>query len=332
MYSTGRIRLSYRIFLECGCPGGNVSTGRRSDEEAIAEIPAIIRFAITTVGWKELTGRNATIDSVLERLRNYSLEQVMGPVARVTLALNAGDDGKDSSGVQLQIAGRFLGAEAASSLFSLIRSKQTKGDGREEFALFHERQMLNALKLACLSIDFDRKPVNDNPSVLHFVEALLMLNDLIDPPEGSMGPGTPGGSEAMELYISANMLFNESPSILEDLVRAHFLYIEQRPEISGRGAVNIPAALAHASGLTSETTWRALYALYAFWAGSTLEDVDSGAIAVKRSHYLSTLPMLSQGEREVWFSLASWNAADLQARIRRDYAMSEPRYWDVLPF
>lgn len=81
-----------------------------------------------------------------------------------------------------------------------------------------------------------------------------------------------------------------------------------------------------------ETVWRSLYALYGFWATRSQADIDAGRIGILRSEYLSTMPGLPAEERARWFKLVTWEAADLQARVRRDYSIAEPKYWDVLPF
>jgi hypothetical protein len=304
-----------------------------ADEEPADERPAALQFSIRTVGWEAITGQQATLQQVVDRVTQLSLAQTIGLVGRITIALHdvSGKTVASHHDRQLQIAEGLLGSDGARKLVEKVKEIQGSEYNPERFALFHERQVLNLLKLAFLALDV-AAPETANPNLIAFTEALLLLNDLIDPPEGSMGPQTPGGMEAMDLYISANILFNESPHILRELVRAHHMYIESRPEVTIPGGVDVPALMQRATGMEAETVWRALFAIYANWAGRTRSDVDAGRIAASKSSYLSTLTELTGSERDGWFELATWEHSELQDRIRRDFSLAEPRFWDVLPF
>ena len=85
-------------------------------------------------------------------------------------------------------------------------------------------------------------------------------------------------------------------------------------------------------GMNAAVGWCALFALYGNWATTAMSDVDAGRIAVNRRDYLANLRALPEHARARWFELATWEVHDLQARIRRDFSIEQPRYWDVLPF
>lgn len=301
---------------------------------ALEERPEILRYAVITVSWRSLTGQTATLADVVRRLSSYSVRQVTNLVGRLTIALSTGDGAGsdlDRWNRQVQVLTKLIGADAAEGLVDLVGQREGGGFNPEQLAFFHERQVLSALKIAFLTgeLDDEGRPVGDLSS---FVEALLMLNDLIEPPEGAMGPLTSEGQRAMELYIAANTLFNESPSLLNDYVRAHFLYIEPRPEVAALCEADVPARLLQATGMQAEIVWHALFALYGFWGTCDEADVDAGRIAVSRSEYLSNLTKLPDELRSRWFELATWDAHALQARMRRDFTLDDPRFWDVLPF
>jgi hypothetical protein len=255
----------------------------------------MMRNAIITVGWHQLTGQTATIDDVVSRLERYSVRQIVGFVGRITVVLahESRENGAQSAwDRQVHIASGFLGPNGGRSLVDLARGREGSAFDPEHRAFFHERQTLNALKVALIVVDAD-KPDDPTPSLVPFVEALFMLNDLIEPQEGSMGPATVDGQHAMELYIAANTLFNESPAVLSDFVRAHYLYVEARPEISVPGSVDVPAALAKAMGMDAVSGWCALFALYGNWATTSVSDVDGGRITANRREYLANLRTLS---------------------------------------
>ena len=209
-------------------PSKYAETSSSADLSRWEEPPEILRYAIVTVGWHQLTGQTATIRDVVTRLERYSVRQIVGFVGRITIALTKDSGGHDQRSAwarQVRIANGFLGPEVARSLLELVRRNEGSKFDAEHRALFHERQALNALKIALIAVDVER-PDAPEPGLLPFVEALLMLNDLIDPREGSMGPSSIEGQHAMELYFSANTLFYEAPAVLSDFVRAHYLYVE----------------------------------------------------------------------------------------------------------
>ena len=128
------------------------------------------------------------------------------------------------------------------------------------------------------------------------------------------------------------MLFNDRGNVLHEIVRAHDLFISARPSIMERDSMDVAAAFGHATGLSAETMWRGLYAIYAAWKPRQLADLDHGRFVVSRSRYLETIHGMSPAEREHWFKLAMWEVTELQAAIRRRYSLQNPRFMDVLPF
>ena len=140
-------------------------------------------FVATTLGWHELYGGVASLDKVLSRLRRYPLRQIVQMVSEITLALNAAPhpcNEKEHAERQNSLAKHFLGPAGVRQLQSAIRVRRDVDGDASRFAYFHERQALNALKLALIELDDD--PAGHVTADLSaFVEAMLMLNDLIEP-------------------------------------------------------------------------------------------------------------------------------------------------------
>jgi hypothetical protein len=176
--------------------------------------PAIARFSYTTLCWSDLTGYRPTLDQVVERLKRYSLMDIVGVTSRLSVVLGALEKAGVDETVERQkrVASLLLGSAGTDALLKQVEAINGEPFEVSRTVLFHERQALNALKLAFLSNDLRAAPPRQ--SSLPLVEALLMLNDLIDPQEGEMAAGTRAGEQAMELYISANLLFNERPTPL----------------------------------------------------------------------------------------------------------------------
>jgi len=295
-------------------------------------VPIMMQYSVTMVGWEELFGAPASLPGILERLKQYSLREIVSMVGRATLALHLARKTTTENYFEGQrfIAERFLGRELTEWVYTRVAAATEADIPLGSRALFQERQLLNAIKLAFSAVDVGVADKGNNP--IQFVEALLMLSDVIDPPEGTFDADTAEGRSGMELYITANTLFNEGAHPVHDAVRAFNLYILPHPELASRSIVDVPAALKRASGLEATTIWMALYALYGAWSTLTLEDLDAGRIIHRRSEYLSTMPRLSVAEQMKWFNLATWEVADLQVRLRGDYSLEDPRFFDILPF
>ena len=314
-------------------------SGSNEDEDVTAARPAM-RFVAATLSWKEVSGQKGTLAEIADRLRQYSLAQVLWMVSRISLALDAdtekrgsrfpaiGRVGNDIVG-HFQIARRLLGPEGARNLFRKFRAVAGPRVDPRRHAIFHERQLLNAMKLACLVVEPDA-PESER-STEPFVEALLMLNDVLDDAIENADHKSEAGRQAMELYLAANMLFNQSNHPLHDFVRAHYLYVENHKELVGKGIVEMPVLLEQATGLDATTTWNALFALTVGFLRD-MPDVDAGKIATNRQQYLAGLTALPEKERDQWFALGSRSLHKLQQAVRENFTLEDPAFFDVLEF
>lgn len=308
--------------------------------EQEANIPnataATLRFTRTVAGWKALTGEVAPLAEVIEHLRHYSLREVVSLTTRISIALAIGDEhfaplpppmaDDPNLRVQLRILERLAGPAQMRACYEQLR-RSPVWEGRWDPArvvLFQERQTLNALKLALLAIDVDAP--DRGAGADEFVLALFKLSDHLDPPESTMNV------EELELYVAANLLFNESINLLADYVRAHTMYVEATPEVAAHAGLDLPTALARSSGMDAWLTWDALYALYTGWGVQTLDDLDQGRIMNRRSGFFASVESLTPAMRNRWFDLATWDIAELSEQARERYAVDSPRWFDVLPF
>jgi hypothetical protein len=301
------------------------------DENTMAERPTIapiLEFALTTVGWMELTGDQPTIEDVIDRLRQYSVRETMGHASRIALSLQLELGEFGQAGLQPNqrlILTRVFGEEAADDLWrGLAELRRLEGD-RSNFVLFSERQLLNAVKLSLMAVDHTAD--DGQRPIMPFFQALLMLNDLIDGEFEGLDMTTEVDRAKLELYTAANLLFNESPHELNDLVRSHFMYVESHSDLKHLTSVDIPTRLERATGLTAEDTWTALLGLLSAWRARTIDEIDRGMIIQRRNQYLGSLKGLTSADRAKWFSLAMWELPELQAEVRRRYSPSTPRFF-----
>lgn len=306
------------------------------NSDAPADAPGILRFLITTAGWREVSGSTAALKDVIARIRRYSLREIAGHISRISMGLDL-DVGvfepfsppmEDAPLLrkQLRILERLVGPEAMMQTYHRIKRVRIREDrwDPERVVIFQERQALNFFKLALLTVATDAPDRGEAPG--HFVVALMMLTDHLDPPEGVLD------KDGLELYVAANTLFNQRPNLLREFVRSYTLYVEPNKEVMAAGGIDVPAALERATGIDAKLTWDGLYALYSGWGVKSLAELDAVDLGYRMSHYFSTLPKLPDGVRDAWFELTTWEISELQARVRRDYSLQNPRWFDVLPF
>lgn len=294
-------------------------------------------FTLLTVEWSSLTGSRPTIKGVLARLRQYSLREVVSLISRISLTLALADDnaGLVDPAIQDRLLTNLLGADAMHKLWAAIL--KLPNYTRERTVFFNERQLQNTLKLAFLDLDWDTTPpqgAHDPARLVPFVEALLMVSEIIDSREGRTREGTAlSMADQLELYTYANILFNGEGNHVREIVRSHYFYIESHKEITSKaGLVDLPEQLAAVTGLSADRTWAALFALFTGFGVLSHEDIDAGRIAISRRNYLGTLSALEAGEAERWFGLGSATAAEMQSAVRSQYSIDAPNWFDVLVF
>ena len=297
----------------------------------------MFEFAVTTVEWSALTGSPPTIAGILTRLRKYSLREVVSLISRISLTLARADAaaGLTDPAIQDRLLTNMLGAEAMNNLWTAILKQPNYA--RERTVFFNERQLLNTLKLAFLELEWDANPPGAVPEparLLPFVEALLMVSEIMDSREGRTRGGTAlSMQDQLELYIYANVLFNSEGNHVREIVRSHYFYIESHPEItSTAGLLDLPQQLTTVTGLSPERTWAALFALFAGFGSLTHEDIDAGRVAISRRDFLGNLSGLDDGEAERWFTLGTATAAEMQSAVRSLYSIDAPNWFDVLVF
>lgn len=299
-------------------------------------LPRMFEFTVLTVEWSALTGTQPSIQGVLDRLRKYSLREIVSLVTRITLTLALADDkaGLTDPAIQDRLLTNLLGESAMRNLWAAIL--KLPGYQRDRTVFFNERQLLNTLKLAFLEIDWDAPlpPSDPHPArLLPFVEALLMVSELIDSREARTKEGTVAEAERLELYFNANILFNAEGDPVREIVRSHYFYIESHPEITSKGGLSdLALLLGQVTGLTPDRTWAALFVLYTGFAVLSHDDIDAGRVALSRRDYLTTLSKLDEAEAERWFSLGTLTVGEMQSAVRAQYSLRAPNWFDVLVF
>lgn len=299
-------------------------------------LPRMFDFTVLTVEYSALTGHKPTMEDALTRLKRYSLQWIVSVIARITLTLSLADDkaGIIDPAIQDRLLANLLGSNAMNRLWEALL-KRNPDHKREKTVWFNERQTLNTLKLAFLTIDHDapQPPLPTRDPFLPFVEALLMVSELMDDERARTKEADAPDDDKLELYAYANVLFNAEGDPVRETVRSHYFYLESHPEITSKaGLVDLPLVLGEVTGLTAARTWAALFALYGAFRILSHDDVDAGRVTVSRTDYFRNMSKLSPEEAALWFSLAMLSVSDMQEEVRARYTLEDPNWFDLLTF
>lgn len=289
--------------------------------------PAALEHSLVTVGYEMVCGRPSTVDGVVERLQQFSLRQVVYLVSRVTLRLGEYESMERRAEGQGTLAQKLFSARGLGRIAKALNAADPEVDWNTEGVLFHERQTLNLLKLAFLTLPCGVEEP-ESGSVEPLAEALLMMNDIIDrdPTGGATGEDA---SQKLELYFLANMLFNQGKSELAEIARIHELLVE--PPLDDDTVTDLHNRLERATGLNWEMTWFALRGFHAFFRSRKPEDVDNGQVSMARNDGFPGFDFTDE-ELDKLYSVAAMPAVDLQQEIASGYSVDDIRPFDVLPF
>ncbi|OJH40230.1 hypothetical protein [Cystobacter ferrugineus] len=201
-------------------------------------------------GWKSLFGIAPTWESVLERIRQYPISQLLLHVGHINAALSKSADVQS----QAQLCIELFAPDGAEIWGRLVRFANTPKMEEAELTLFHPAQTLLLAKVALThqSSDFSTPCESLRP----LAEALLMISDLA----GSSQPNT---LEHAATMITASSLFHRTDVPTHGLARSVELYLTNWEELQDHpDYVNFPGELRRIMDLEPNLLWFLLLALY----------------------------------------------------------------------
>lgn len=288
--------------------------------------PPELEHTLITVGYEMIFDVRPTIDDVIERLRQYSLQEVVYFISRITLMLGRYGKAETRQEGQFRLAQAAFSEATLQDIMSALSQADPEVDWNVQSVLFHERQTANLLKVAFLVLGLGNEGSGDG-AVEPLAEALLMMNDLIDP-DPTEGASGEEAARRMELYVLANTLFNQGKSPLAEISRAHELFID--PSLRVEGAGELAERLERATGMPPDLSWFSLRALDAFFRTRGEEQIDAGTVSMSRSTGFGDFDFTTE-ELAGMFAVAALPARQLQQEIEEQYSLSDLRFFDVLP-
>ncbi len=285
------------------------------------------------VGYSDVFGVEPTWNDLLDRVRQYSLLQIVDLVGRVSTRMGTPEPFWLPK-TQDALCGGIFGPQRQrvwETVLGIEREVQAKGSW-SPIAIFSELQLLNLLKVAFLVLPVEG-PEGDK-SVEPFGEALLMVSDLIRGTPAQDEPDLAGWSEgSWPLLLLANGLFNHGADLAHELARSYDLYLTDKPGLRGHpDHLYLPALARHTTGLGIDVLWAGTFAIAGHWlqpddklAATTSSPLDPVA-------YFTTGFEFSRKEAETLFGWFATDADAVQREVRELYSRENLQPYHLLPF
>ena len=285
------------------------------------------------LGWHELFSAKPSWEDVYERLRQYTLAQVLGALGRVSAILDQFDR-KFAQGQKVICDGLFgeRSPKVWKAVVEWIRKDKAGGGPQTEPALFHDLQLISCAKAAFRSIDPGK--LEEFESFEPLAEALLMINSLQDSVVGSnpgIDPNTLEGQRIWHQHFIANGLFHHGETEVHALPRFYDLYLTDKPHLREHPSyVDLPQRIRDLTGLDPDMLWFVLFALMAHWRNIEPDSIAQGVWIMDRTEYFRTMTF-SKDDIDNFFRIVSLNADQMTEQVFRFYR-DELKPFHILPF
>ncbi|MDA2932943.1 hypothetical protein MYX82_01220 [Acidobacteria bacterium AH-259-D05] len=284
-------------------------------------------FWIVTYGWRDLFGKDGSVEEMVGRLRRYSLGEVLQALGRISTILNRLNKGLDQIEDQRHICQKVF-RERAEAVWRAF-GEQIKKDEPPAAALFYEVQVINAAKLALLTLDIDGS-LDERKSLADLGDALLMLTDVVNaqsaPSTELEGRGNDVPEDWQEFFLR-NRLFHRGGHWLSNLARSYDLYCTNRENLKKCDSyVDLPGTIRQVTGLSPDDLWVRLFVLVSHWNQADLEKGwVNGRLNIEQ--YFSAMAV----DPEQFLQPVLGQAAQVRHEVRQRYPISDLQPYHYLP-
>jgi hypothetical protein len=292
------------------------------------------RFAVVSLGSRDLLGLRPTWTGVAERLQRYNLGMVLDLVGRVSAILDRYDGTAERDATQLRVLRGFfgMGSRAEAGLARWLATNRVAG-AVPPFVLFHERQILNLVKAAFLTLPVAASPDAEPPLALG--EALLMVNDLIERDSEAVAradPATEDGRRVWEQFLMAGAMFEPHGVELHEVARGYLLYHADRPHLRDQGMyVDLPDLVSRITGVPSEALWRFVSSLSARGAELDWDTWHTTTSSFDPYRYWGDAGIYSPAEIDGLLRFLAQDGHTLKEYVEANYRFDDMRPLNVLP-
>lgn len=317
-------------FRRTGAAGLWIPSSAVSDTERVPP-----SFLIIRIGFSDLFDGTPQWQDVVDRLRRYTLEQVLDVVGRASALLNRFEPWKSRRGQRLLCDSLFGGGSGRvrDAVARWVRSLP-RDERPRSFVLFHELQLINLAKIALLTLTADSGSADEDLTCLG--EALLMTNDLITDEEPAITreeAATLEGRQRFQRYVVMNGLFHHGGNDLHRLVRANELYLTDRSHLLSCGSyLDLPSLMQEVTGISADALWTILFAMDGHWRNVKPEE---GRVPgpLNYNTYFTRHCNFTEDESRLLFSLVADDAETTRQKLETGaYGPGSLKPYDVLPF
>ncbi len=281
-----------------------------------------IDFIIINAGYEAIYGRKAGVQDAIDRLRSYTLAEILNALTRISVVLSAAQSGSGDNALSRQkyLCDILFGSGGPAVFGAALES--ISAEKRATAVLFYELQLANAAKLALLALESnpcfdDRKPL------ARLAEALLIISDLLRP---SLEPVSSTSNEDWVRFFLTNGLFHSGGSFRYERIRSYDLYLRNRDHLKDDPAyLDLPGVCRRIIGLPPIGVWGALFSLLSHW---TKADLSSNRVNghLDFGRYLSQFSL----SPEDFFGFSVSSTEDVQKEIRKTCSPEELRPYELL--
>lgn len=223
----------------------------------------MIGYTVVNVTYGQVFGTELPLGEAVTRLQAYPLREILELLTRADAALSLGSM-EDSAQGQTLLMRHLVPPRLAQNIQRFIERYRATEAHPAPLVLFHELQVLNALKLALMHCSEHVPAAPEDPGRL--IEALLIINNhlgasVFDP--ASFGRLTaPAQTQTMIRYLIPNMIFHRSTRLAHVVARWNDLMFRDAAQLRHRpDFVDIPATLTQVLGLDADLFYRFVNAL-----------------------------------------------------------------------
>jgi hypothetical protein len=287
-------------------------------------------FMALRLGTKEVFGLEATWDGLVDRLRRYSLPQVLHVASWITATLS---QSRAELRTQTEIALALFGADTDRIMQVVahhLQAARREGETRPRAVLFDELQVINLVKAAFLVLP-PRACPGAAASLTELGEALLMVGELIETGPDSIGELYQGGDDGVErarYTLFVNTLFHGGQNDVHVLARSYDLFLTDKPHLrTSPDYLDLPELVKKCTGLEPDQLWAVLFALF----GHTYAHAAQPGPPIRIETYFREHFRFTASESRRFFRLVARSAVAMKRQAHAYYSAEELKPYHMLP-
>lgn len=239
--------------------------------------------------YSNLYGEKLSLQEAYTRLSQYGLLDAIFVLSRIDLTL--GYHYEDIIKAQVKLLTAKLGCSHIVDRIKHYLNCNPDIIQMGDFIVFHELQILNAMKLAFVHCTHKTKELSESPWQA-LVEALLIINDYLYPPEltdiEEIDEVDDVKDEIMR-YIIMNVLFHTSEPDIYRISKWRELLFEtcNRIDRKHHSFIDFHKIFKERYGITIDEFFSCCFGLYAYWATLKQKEIDIGQVRLSSKKTLA---------------------------------------------